>query len=83
MGRALQEQADLGSLSTYVEDTGEVKWVLDWALDRDIPTPVTSMAQMMLRQYRDQDSATAKAVALLSNQYGGHPVHRAGERQRR
>lgn len=29
MGRALQEQADLGSLSTYVEDTGEVKWVLD------------------------------------------------------
>lgn len=83
MGRALQEQADLGALSTYVEDTGEVKWVLDWALDQDIPTPVTSMAQMMLMQYRDQDSVTAKAVALLRNQYGGHPVHRAAERLRR
>lgn len=71
MGRARQEQADLGSLSTYVEDTGEVKWVLDWSLDRDIPPPVTGMAQIMRMQYRDQDSTTAKAVALLRNQYGG------------
>jgi 6-phosphogluconate dehydrogenase len=83
MGRALTEQKDLSQLSTYVEDTGEVKWVLDWALDQDIPTPVTSASQTALMQYRDLDWPAAKAVALLRNQYGGHPVHRASEDKRR
>lgn len=77
MGKALQEHPDLDKLSTYVEDTGEVKWILDWALEQDIPTPVVSMAQTMLMQYRDLTSPTAKSVALLRNQYGGHPIHRA------
>ncbi|MER3448914.1 MAG: 6-phosphogluconate dehydrogenase (decarboxylating) [Chloroflexota bacterium] len=76
MGRALAQNSDLSPLSTYVEDTGEVKWVLAWALERDIPVPVTGTAQTALMQYRDVDSPAAKAVALLRNQYGGHPVHR-------
>jgi 6-phosphogluconate dehydrogenase len=38
--RALEEHPDLDRLSSYVEDTGEVKWVLEWALRRDIPSPV-------------------------------------------
>lgn len=83
MGNALREQTDLGALSTYVEDTGEVKWVTNWATERDIPIPVTSLAQMMLMQYRDLDSPTAKAVALLRNQYGGHPIHRLPDPSRR
>jgi 6-phosphogluconate dehydrogenase len=82
-GKALREHPDLSELAPYVEDTGEVKWVLDWALSRDIPTPVTSLAQMMLMQYRDPDSPTAKAVALQRNQYGGHPLHRAEEQRQR
>lgn len=79
MGKALREHPDLAELATYVEDTGEVKWVLAWALEEDIPTPVVSTAQTMLVQYRDLDTPAAKAVALLRNQYGGHPVHRASE----
>lgn len=79
-GRALTQYRDLTELSTYVEDTGEVKWMLQWALDRDIPTPVVSTAQMALMQYRDLDSPAAKVVALLRNQYGGHPIHTKTER---
>jgi 6-phosphogluconate dehydrogenase len=75
MGTALRQHPDFTDLSTYVEDTGEVKWVLEWAMDRDIPAPVTSQAQEALMAYRDLASPTAKAVALLRNQYGGHPVH--------
>lgn len=71
--------ADLSQLSTRVEDTGEVKWVVNWAMDRDIPTPVTSDAQQMLMAYRDVDWAAAKAVALLRNQFGGHPLHRRSD----
>lgn len=80
MGNALRETGDLDQLSTFVEDTGEVKWVLDWALSHDIPTPVVSESQQALMQYRDLEWPQAKAVALLRNQYGGHPVHRKSER---
>lgn len=70
--------ADLDALSTYVEDTGEVKWVLGWAQENDIPTPVVSAAQQMLMAYRDLDWPAAKAVALMRNQFGGHPLRHAG-----
>jgi 6-phosphogluconate dehydrogenase len=79
MRDALRDQPELGELSTYVEDTGEVKWMLEWALDEDIPSPVISQAQQALMDYRDLASPAAKAVALLRHGYGGHPVHRARE----
>jgi 6-phosphogluconate dehydrogenase len=72
-------KTDLSELSTYVEDTGEVKWVLAWALERDIPSPVISESQQALMAYRDVDRPAAKAVALLRHGFGGHPVHRASE----
>jgi 6-phosphogluconate dehydrogenase len=75
MGNALRQHSDFGNLSTYVEDTEEVKWVLQWALERDIPTPVVASAQEVMMEYRDRDWPAAKSVALLRNQYGGHPVH--------
>jgi 6-phosphogluconate dehydrogenase len=62
-----------------VEDTGEVKWVLSWALDRDIPSPVISESQQALMGYRDLDAASAKAVALLRHGFGGNPVHERAE----
>jgi 6-phosphogluconate dehydrogenase len=83
MGRALTEHRDFDQVSTYVEDTGEVKWVLDWALAQDIPTPVVSASQTALMQYRDLYWPTAKAVALLPNQYGGHPIHSVSEAEER
>jgi 6-phosphogluconate dehydrogenase len=77
MGNALAQNDDQAwqRLSTYVEDTEEVKWVLNWAMDADIPSPVIAHAQQQLMQYRDLDWPAAKAVALLRNQFGGHPVH--------
>jgi 6-phosphogluconate dehydrogenase len=79
MRDALRDTPDLERLSTYVEDTGEVKWVLDWALERDIPSPVISDSQQALMAYRDLTWPAAKAVALLRHAYGGHPVHAAQE----
>jgi 6-phosphogluconate dehydrogenase len=39
MRDAYREHPDPDRLSTYVEDTGEVKWVLEWALERASPPP--------------------------------------------
>jgi 6-phosphogluconate dehydrogenase len=79
MRDGLRMSRDPQHLSTYVEDTGEVKWVLSWALERDIPSLVISDSQQALMSYRDLDSPSAKAVALLRHGYGGHPVHARSE----
>ena len=76
MGHALATEEDWESLSTYVEDTGEVKWVTTWATDRDIPLPVVTAAQTTLMQTRDRDWPAARALALLRHAFGEHPVHR-------
>jgi 6-phosphogluconate dehydrogenase len=70
-------------LSTYVEDTQEVKWVLNWATDQDIPSPLIALSQQLLMQFRDLEWPAAKAHALLRNAYGGHPIHRVSERKAR
>ena len=81
MGRQLERYLDeWEELSTYVEDTEEVKWVLDWAMEEDIPSPLIALSQQLLMQFRDLDWPAAKAHALLRNAYGGHPVHRVGDR---
>lgn len=82
MGEALAGEQNFENLSTYVEDTEEVKWVLGWALKQDIPVPSISAAQTALMQYRDLDWPAAKAVALLRNAFGAHPVHRKNGRNR-
>jgi 6-phosphogluconate dehydrogenase len=79
MRDSLSDAPDLEQLATYVEDTGEVKWVLEWALDNDVPSPVVSESQQALMTYRDLRWPAAKAVALLRHAFGGHPVHTAEE----
>lgn len=56
---------------------------MKWAIDHDIPVPVTGMSQQMLMACRDLDSPAAKSVALLRNQYAGHPIHRADKDEER
>ena len=41
------------------------------------------MSQQMLIARRDLDWPAATSVALLRNQYGGHPDHRADEDEER
>jgi 6-phosphogluconate dehydrogenase len=75
----LTQIGPLERLSTYVEDTGEVKWVLDWALEQDIPSPVIAGSQQALMSYRDVEWPAAKAVALIRHGFGGHPIHTRDE----
>jgi 6-phosphogluconate dehydrogenase len=79
MRDALRDGPPLADLSTYTEDTGEVKWVLHWGYDRDIPSPAISDSQQMLMAYRDLDWPAAKAVALMRHGFGGHPLHGRAE----
>lgn len=73
MERGLRQHPDLSEIPDYVEDTGEVNWLLEEAIRREVPMPVTFQSVLALFASRDRGREASRAVALLRNQFGGHP----------
>jgi len=84
MAEGLKEKK-LETIPPYVEDTGEVDWLMQVAVDREISVPFIALAVMELFQSRYSGQDSARAVALLRHGYGGHPFgkdeHIAEERK--
>ena len=78
MERGLREFPDPARLGAFVEDTREVKWAVEFALEKEVWAPVTVASEMAFYRYRDPDSLTGKMVAVLRHEYGGHPLRRRG-----
>jgi 6-phosphogluconate dehydrogenase len=69
-----QEGNDLAELEPYTADSGEGRWTIQDATDRDVPTPVIT-ASLYARFYsRGNGEYTHKVLAALRNQFGGHAV---------
>ena len=58
---------------SYIEDTGEVNWLVADALRMEVPIPVIAQSVMQLFTSRDQDPTWAKAIAMMRHGFGGHP----------
>jgi 6-phosphogluconate dehydrogenase len=65
---------DLARLQGYVEDSGEGRWTVFDAIDRDVPAPVITLSLMARFASRQDESYSAKVLAALRNQFGGHAV---------
>jgi 6-phosphogluconate dehydrogenase len=72
-----QEGNDLAGLRGYVEDSGEGRWTVFDAIDKDIPAPVITLSLMARFASRQEESYGAKVLAALRNQFGGHAVKKA------
>ncbi len=81
IGLASHVLPGLDQLSTYVEDTGEVKWVIKWGLDRDIPHPGHQHLPADAHVLPRPRLARGQVRALLRNQHGGHAIHLANEEE--
>ena len=77
MEKGLREQ-NFDSIQSYIEDTGEVNWLVQDALNKEIPIPVISQSVMELFKSRIKDSDTYKAIALMRHGFGGHPFGKDG-----
>jgi len=60
----------------YVEDTGEVNWLVDDALHMEVAIPVISLSVTQLIASRDDRKNWARAIALMRHGFGGHPFGR-------
>lgn len=72
--RAFEHDDSLDKIVGYVEDTGEGRWTVQAAIDENVPAPAITLALQMRFRSRQEDSFTAKVVAALRHQFGGHPV---------
>jgi len=73
-GRALRPDQDLTHLKGWVADSGEGRWTVQEAMDRDVPAPVITLALQARFRSRQDESYGAKLLAALRNEFGGHPV---------
>ncbi len=75
---ALQRDPQLESIRGFVEDSGEGRWTVQAAIDENVPAPVTAMALFARFASRQDESFSAKVIAALRNEFGGHAVKPEG-----
>jgi 6-phosphogluconate dehydrogenase len=71
---AFQKDANLDSLSDYVDDNGMGRWTVDTAIEHAIPAPVITDAVFTRFRSRQDESFAGKTLAALRNEFGGHEV---------
>jgi len=71
---AFERDPELAHIKGYVEDSGEGRWTLQEAIDHAVPAPALAMSLFMRFRSRQDDSFSAKVLAALRNEFGGHPV---------
>jgi 6-phosphogluconate dehydrogenase len=73
MEEAYRDEAGLDRIPPYVDDTGEVNWLVDDAMRMEVPVPVIAQSVMQLIASRDADKPWSKAIAMMRHGFGGHP----------
>ena len=65
----------------YVEDSGEGRWTVQEAMSLDVPAPIITLALLERFHSRQEESFSAKVLAALRNEFGGHAVRAAASEQ--
>lgn len=73
MATAYADKGGLTAVPPFVEDTGEVNWLIDDALQMGVPVPIIAQSVMRLLASRDQNVNSARAVAMMRHGFGNHP----------
>jgi 6-phosphogluconate dehydrogenase len=72
--RAFAADPELRSIRGYVEDSGEGRWTVQEAIDRNVPAPVITLSLLQRFRSRQEESFGDKVIAALRQQFGGHAV---------
>jgi len=76
--RALELDPTLADIKPWVADSGEGRWTVFESIDLDVPAPIITLALQMRFVSRDDENFTARMLAALRNQFGGHAVKHKG-----
>ena len=76
-GDALAKDPELKNVAPYVEDSGEGRWTVQHALDHAVPVPTLALSLFARFSSRQEESFSAKLLAALRNEFGGHAIRTA------
>lgn len=71
---ALKQDPKLEGLKGYVPDSGEGRWTILDAIDKDVPVPTLTAALFTRFRSRQEESFAEKMLAAMRNAFGGHAV---------
>jgi 6-phosphogluconate dehydrogenase len=71
---AFDKEPDLASIRGYVEDSGEGRWTVAEAIELNVPATNITISLMERFRSRQDESFSAKVIAALRNEFGGHEV---------
>jgi 6-phosphogluconate dehydrogenase len=72
--RSFEDGHDLRDIEGIVADNGTGRWTVQESIERAVPLPAITLALQMRFRSRQPESYSAKAIAALRNQFGGHAV---------
>ena len=70
----LGKDQEFAGIKGWVADSGEGRWTVQGAMDRDVPAPVITLSLLARFRSRQDESYGAKMLAALRNEFGGHAV---------
>jgi len=73
--RALARDGELAHVRGYVEDSGEGRWTVAEAIAQGTPAPVLTLSLLARLASRQEEAFSAKVIAALRNEFGGHAIH--------
>jgi 6-phosphogluconate dehydrogenase len=71
---ALKNDPDLAKVKGWVDDSGEGRWTVQAAIDENVPAPVITLSLLSRFVSRQDESFSAKVIAALRNEFGGHAI---------
>jgi 6-phosphogluconate dehydrogenase len=69
-----EKNPKLDGIKDYVADSGEGRWTILDSMDKDIPCPVITLSLLQRFESRLDSSFSAKVIAGLRDEFGGHGV---------
>jgi 6-phosphogluconate dehydrogenase len=74
--RALEGDHDLEQVAPYIDDSGEGRWTLGYAIDHAVPVPTIATALFARFASRQDASFAGKVIAALRQEFGGHSIRK-------
>jgi 6-phosphogluconate dehydrogenase len=71
---ALEKNKSLDDIRGYVEDSGEGRWTVLYAVENGVPMPIITYSLFARFLSRQDDSFSARVIAALREEFGGHKV---------
>ena len=74
--KAFEGDRDLEEVAPYIEDSGEGRWTLNYAIENAVPVPTIATALFARFASRQDASFAGKVIAALRKEFGGHATRK-------